>query len=74
MFAFYILEMRQVQPTYMSQGARISSFTFNMLMNIVFGPISLLQFQLLHLYKKTTKEFAFFALYMNDIFRAFKTD
>ena len=71
--AFYILGIGQIQSTFMLQGSRTSSFTFNKLMIIVLGPIPTAQSESLLLYGKTTKDSASLAFYMDDIFGAFKT-
>ena len=42
-------------------------------MNIILGPISILQIELSLLNKKTTQNFAIFAFYIDDIFEAFNT-
>ena len=70
---FHIPGIRQVQPTSMSQGARTSSFTFKKFMNIVLGPIPTPQPELLLIHRKTTRDSAPFAFYIDDIFGAFKT-
>ena len=70
---FHVPGIGQVQPTRMSQRARTSSFTFNELMNIDLGPIPTPQLEPSLLHGKTTKDFAPFAFYMDDIFGAFKT-
>ena len=71
--AFYVPRIDQVQPTHMPQGARISSFSFNEFMNIVFGPIPVLQPEPSLLYRKTAKDTTLLAFYMDDIFGVFKT-
>ena len=73
-FAFYVPGIGQVQPTRISQGARTSSFTFNKLINIVLGPILEPQPELSLLHKKTAKDIALLAFYIDNIFEAFKTN
>ena len=71
-FAFHVFGIGQVQPTRMTQGARTSVFTFGKLMNIVLGPIFSPKPEPSLLHAKTPKDSALLAVYMDDIFRAFK--
>lgn len=70
---FHVRGIGQVESTRMPQRARISSFTFNELMNIVLGPILAAHLKLSLLHRKITHELVSLAFYMDNIFGAFKT-
>ena len=70
--AFYILGIGQVQPIYMLQRARTSSFIFNELINIILGPIPALHSKLSLFYRKTAEDTASLVFYMDNIFGVFK--
>ena len=57
----------------MLQEARISSFTFNKLINIALGLIPAPHLESSLLYKKTAKKTALLAFYIDNIFEVFKT-
>lgn len=71
--AFYILKIGQIQPTYISQEAKTSSFTFDKLIDIVFRPILSPQSEPSLFHGKNAKNTALFAFYINNIFETFKT-
>ena len=69
---FHILGISQVLLNRMPQGAKTSSFTFNELMNIILGLISVPHPEPLILYGKIAKDTVLLTFYMDNIFGAFK--
>lgn len=57
----------------MPQGDRTSVFTFDKLINNVFGPIYFFMPELLLPYAKIPKNSTLLAFYIDDIFEIFKT-
>ena len=66
----YLVSMQSI---HILQRARISVFPYGKLMNIVFGPIPAFILEPSLFYTKTPKYFPLLVLYIDDIFRAFKT-
>lgn len=72
--AFHVHGIRQVQLTSMSQGAKTLYFIFSKLINITLRLILSPQMEsILHL-TKTAKNIVSLTFYIDNIFRAFKTD